>query len=501
MFCYDCKAARTIVFFTVCLVLSVSLSFAAPPENNDVVTAMKKASDFMMNTVSNRGGFVWSYSADLSEQWGEIPARKSMIWVQDPGTVGVGEMYLRAYRLTGEPEYLEYAERTANVLIYGQHPSGGWHYFIDFDMAGVEQWYDEVAEHCWGWEEYYHYYGNCTFDDNVSSGVTEFLLDIYMETLKPEYKVPLLKALDFILESQYPNGGWPQRYPLSNEYPHDGHDDYTPYYTFNDEVITNNVHLLLKAYELLGVEKYLEAAHRGMDFTIISQYVNKDGVFQAGWSAQHDMNLIPAAARSYEPAAISPGYTVRAIRDLEQFYIMSGNRKYLTVIPDAITWLEQSYLPENHKTNDRVTHATFYELGTNKPLYAHREGTSIETGHYWIDYEPKNFPGHYGMQQTINVPAVRKEFERVSALSPEQAMAEYQKNKSAESPPSRINSDDIMKIISSLDNRGAWITELSIPDYIDLVNNPRRTLDGISTREFIRNMHRLIDYLEVSTEQ
>ncbi|MFC1650962.1 pectate lyase [Candidatus Latescibacterota bacterium] len=500
MFSHNVKAVRMFVI-TICLALTVPDVFAAPPEENDVSAAMKKASDFMMNTVSNRGGFLWSYSADLTEQWGEVPARKSMVWVQDPGTVGVGEMFLHAYDVTGDPEYLAYAERTANALIWGQHPSGGWHYFIDFDPAGVEKWYEDVAKHCWGWEEYYHYYGNCTFDDNVSSGVTEFLLDLYMTTLNPEYKVPLLKALDFILESQYPNGGWPQRYPLSNEYPHDGHDDYTPYYTFNDEVITSNIHLLLKAYEKLGVEKYREAANRGMDFTMISQYVSKDGVFQAGWGAQHDMNLMPAAARAYEPAAISPGYTVRSIRDLMQFYTLTGNRKYLTVIPEALTWLEQSYLPEAHKTNDRVTHATFYELGTNKPLYAHREGTSRETGRYWIDYEPKNFPGHYGMQQSINVESVRKEFERVKVLSSGEATAEYSAKKSAEAPPPRVDSDEIAKIVTSLDKRGAWITEISIPHYKDLVNNPRRILDGISTREFTRNMYRLIDFLEVLSER
>ncbi len=78
--------------------------------------ALKKASDFMMNTVSLNGGFVWYYSADLSEQWGETPARKSMIWVQDPGTVGVGNMFLDAYKTTGDPLYLN-DQDNVNLLI------------------------------------------------------------------------------------------------------------------------------------------------------------------------------------------------------------------------------------------------------------------------------------------------------------------------------------------------------------------------------------------------
>ena len=119
-------------------IITATFSFAQPKEK-EVLQAMKKATDFMMNTVSNRGGFVWRYTSDLSEQWGETPARKSMIWVQDPGTVGVGMMLLDTYKTTGDPEYLEYSQKAANALIWGQHPSGGWHYFIDFDMTGVRK--------------------------------------------------------------------------------------------------------------------------------------------------------------------------------------------------------------------------------------------------------------------------------------------------------------------------------------------------------------------------
>jgi hypothetical protein len=180
---------------------------------------------------------------------------------------------------------------------------------------------------------------------------------------------------------------------------------------------------------------------------------------------------------------------------------MTGNRKYLTVIPSAITWLENSYLPDSHKMNERVTHATFYELGTNKPLYAHREGTSRENGRYWIDYEPRNFPGHYGMQRNVNVEAIRKEFERVRALSPEEAMAEYRLEKSSVKTPPKVNSAEVEKIIQSPDTRGAWLTELNIPDYDDVVNNPRRKLQGISTSVFLENMNTLLDFLEGSGER
>ncbi|MFC1528716.1 pectate lyase [Candidatus Latescibacterota bacterium] len=485
---------RLSLLFAVILSVSICCSrvLAAQPREKEILNAMKKATDFMMNTVSCNGGFVWKYSSDLSEQWGEVPARKTMIWVQDPGTIGVGMMFLEAYKTTGDVEYLRYAEKVAGALIWGQHPAGGWHYLIDFDMTGVQKWYDEVLSKCWGWEEYYHYYGNCTYDDSVTSGATKFLLDLYMLTLDPKYRVPLLKAIDFILESQYPNGAWPQRYPLKYDYPHDGHPDYTSYYTYNDNVIQDNIYLLLEVWEKLGNEEYKKAAYRGMDFVIISQLSPP----QAGWGQQYDMNLNSVASRSYEPASVMPGQTRQCIYDLINFFRITGNKKYLRGIPDAIEWLENSYLPESHKQNDRVTHATFYELGTNKPLYAHREGTSIETGRYWIDYEPKNFPGHYGMQGRIDIEAIKKEYERANNQTPDEAVQESNLKKSLPKPDSKVDPETVKKIIDTADKRGIWVEEISIPNYKDLVNNPQRKLPGITTRTYIRNMQTMINYLK-----
>ncbi len=399
---------------------------------------------------------------------------------------------LLSTKTTGDSQYLEYAKKVANALIWGQYPSGGWHYFIDFDMTGIRKWYDDVASKCWGWEEYYHYYGNCTYDDNVTTGATRYLLNMYMTTLDPAYRIPLLKAIDFILESQYPNGGWPQRYPLKYDFPHDGHPDYTSLYTYNDNVIQGNIHFLLEAYKKLGNEEYKKAAYRGMDFIVISQLSKP----QAGWGQQYDMDMNSVASRSYEPASVMPGQTVRCIRDLETLFMITGNKKFLRGIPEAIEWLENSYLPESHKSNDRITHATFYELGTNKPLYVHREGTSIESGRYWVDYEPKNFPGHYGMQTRINVNAIKHEYRRVNALSPEEAQAEYRTKEEAPKQVPRVDPETVEKLIASMDKRGAWVEELNVPDYIDLVHNPRRTFQGINTGTYIRNMRTFTNYLK-----
>ena len=63
------------------------------PAENEVLTAMRKATDFMVNTVSYNGGYVWTYNADLTKQWGEAPARRTQIWCQE-GTPMMGMMFL-----------------------------------------------------------------------------------------------------------------------------------------------------------------------------------------------------------------------------------------------------------------------------------------------------------------------------------------------------------------------------------------------------------------------
>jgi PelA/Pel-15E family pectate lyase len=463
---------------------------AASPTEGDVVAAMKRASAFMLDTVSYRGGFVRLYTEDLTERWGEVPARETMVWVQDPGTVSVGRVLLEAYQSTGDTAFLARCRQTANALVWGQHPAGGWHYFIDFAPEGIEQWYRDVGTQCWGWEEYYHYYGNCTFDDNTTTGATDFLLDLYRATGDPTYRAPLLKALGFILDAQYPLGGWPQRYPIQVDRLSDHGPGYSAHYTFNDGVTANNIYLLLKAYDALGNEAYLEAARRGMFFVATSQH----GAPQTGWAQQYDMRLEPGAARGYEPAGLSPATTVDNIGHLMQFFKITGDTRFLRGIPSALDWLDNSRLPEGHSDAGH-THAMFVEIGTGKPLYAHREGTSRQEGRYWVDYEPGNFPGHYGMQLSVDVDALRGEHDRVAALSPAEAKAEYETTQAATAAPPAADPDSVKQVLDAMDARGAWVEDLSVVDYTDWKYRPRREFRGISTPTFTRNMHTLVNYI------
>jgi PelA/Pel-15E family pectate lyase len=462
--------------------------------DRDVVLAsVKKAVRFLMDTLSNRGGFLSMYASDLSEQWGEIPARKSQVWVQAPGTASMGRLVLKAHSITGDSEYLRMAEKTAGVLVYGQRPEGGWHYFIDFDPPGILEYYEKVASRCWGWEEFYHYSDNSTFDDDVHAGATRFLISLYLATLDPRYRVPVDRALQFVLVSQFPNGAWPQRYPLC--------DDYSSYYTFNDGVTTGNIHLLLEAHEKLGDSRLRDAARHGMKFVVESQLEPP----QAGWALQYDKGMRPAKARNYEPAAVSVGQTLECIRELESFYKITGDRDFLRGIPDAVRWLERSILNDGRGAvyeGKVYTHATFYEPGTNRAIYPHRKKSLAELDPkdpgqgYWVDYELGNFTGHYGEAVNIDVAAVKREFERVSVLDPAEARAEYEREMRASGRPRKVDSSEVEKIIASMDSRGAWVEEVFVKYYPDFRDRSKgRMIRAIQLATAQRNISRLLDSL------
>ena len=55
-----------IIVVLICVAVHTSTLSYAAPKGNDVLAAMKKATDFMMNTVSYRSGFIRQYYSEDS---------------------------------------------------------------------------------------------------------------------------------------------------------------------------------------------------------------------------------------------------------------------------------------------------------------------------------------------------------------------------------------------------------------------------------------------------
>ena len=503
---FAASTRRGCLLLLAALLLQGSLH-AQSPARRDVLAAMKRATQFMVDKVSVRGGYVWAVSDDFTRRYGEVPARATQVWVQ-AATPEVGMALLDAYEATGDAFYVDAARKAADALVFGQHHLGGWHYVIDFDPKGLPEWYEKTASRFkWGMEEHRHYYGNATFDDGNTASATRFLLRFYLTTLEPAYREPVLKALDFILIAQYPNGAWPQRFPLRYDFAHDDFPDYTSYYTLNDGSAASNIEVLVEAYERLGDARYLDAAKRGVEFMMVAQ--GPEG--QAAWAEQYDPKTMrPVKARTHEPAGFVIRESMQVVGLLEKFYLMTGDRRYLRPVPGCLAWFERV---NREALEHRRPPARYYQLGTNLPVYVLRtERTNAEGyGLYrWSHTEAQGdgeglyrAPGPQ-VRPVVEVAPLRKEYERIAALTPEQARAEYERRPDPRAEPRDpgFRPPTVAELLKTLDGRGAWVRD----DVRVLVVTPGEHINpgtfelirGISTGTFIRNLRILTEHVRTA---
>jgi hypothetical protein len=241
------------------------VALSAKAGDKEVEQTMRRATQYMMDVASYKGGFVWNYLPDYSRQWGELEAWRTMVWLQSPGTPDIGQVLLDAYHVTGDEYYYDSACKVARCIIHGQQPSGGWNYMFDYESEETtKRWYATIGRQAWRLEEFQHYYGNATFDDEATMHSAEFLLRIYLEKKDPEFHAALQRAIGFFLKSQYENGGWPQRYPLMYDHPFRGQADYSSFITINDDVMPRNIDFLIQCYTSLGMEELREPILRAM---------------------------------------------------------------------------------------------------------------------------------------------------------------------------------------------------------------------------------------------
>jgi PelA/Pel-15E family pectate lyase len=439
----------------------------------------------------------------------------------------MGHVFLDAYHATGDEYYYKAAESVASALIWGQHPSGGWNYVVDFaGDRSLRDWYATTGKNAWRLEEFQHYYGNATFDDQVTTDAAIFLLRLYFEKLDSRYKAPVDKAINFVLTSQYPLGAWPQRFPISQEFSKKGLADYSSYYTFNDDVSWENISFLILCYEMLGEQRLLDPINRAMNFFLLSQ----QGQPNPGWALQYTLDLKPAAARTYEPLALATHTSATNIDHLLTFFEWTGDTRYLARVPEALDWLDRVKLAKPDASGR--THPTYIELGTNKPVYVHRRGSNVFNGEYFFDYNPARPIGHYGQTRKIDVSGLRKRYEQLlkadvkdlakkSPLTPGPGAVElprYFADRYA-SPVGKDVAAQAQGTIKALNETGYWPAALpqnSHPFTHDGNKNEVASGDfgtthvgddtdtspyndgktpAISTAEYLKNMNVLIQYL------
>jgi len=417
----------------------------------DAAAALRRSTAFLRSIATN-GGYCGIYSADLKQRWGESlrhTARPADIWVQPPGTPTVGATFLRAYHATGDRTYLAAARDVGLALAWGQNANGGWTYLADVSLFKPTS---KVT---------FRRKRTTTFDDNTTQAAVTFLMDLDQVLDEPWLDEAITLGLRVFLDSQFPNGAWPQRFPVSTK-------GYSGHYTFNDKAMNDCIRVMFRAHDLYRKQAYRDSARKGGDFILLSQLPAP----QAGWAQQYSHDLKPSWARSFEPPAVCSAVTVHNIRTLVEVYLRTRDEKYLKPIPAAVDWLKRSPLKPG-------LWARMYELKTNRPIYGDRDGKI----HYTLAEISEERRSGYSWQGSYGVADVIRWAEKVRKDGIDKTLTARSRKPTATERAKRAKSlrPKVEKIIEALDAKGRWLE------------------DGrITTRAFVRNAAVLCEYLEMT---
>ncbi len=226
---------------------------------------------------------------------------------------------------------------------------------------------------------------HATFDNKATSREVLYLVKAYKKTQNKAYLKAAEKGLDYILEAQYDNGGWPQYYPDKSLYRSE--------ITYNDDAMVNLLNILQDIadrkndFEVVDA-KYLpkveKAIVRGTD-CILKTQVKQQGVLTI-WAAQYDKDsMLPAKARAFEPASLATSESVGIVR-----FLMGLRNPSLEVkksVAAAVKWFDTYKIKgyrfdrEKGKTAALVPDETsmawarFYDLNKNCPIFGDRDNT------------------------------------------------------------------------------------------------------------------------------
>ena len=314
------------------------------------------------------------------------------------------------------------ARHIADVIVSFQTPAGGWG--KNMNMGGSARVrgqsfvpdnsnrlpspgdFDAARDPSW------HYVG--TLDNDATTTEMHFLAKVQASVPRADgevYRATFLRGVRYLIAAQYPNGGWPQVWPLEGGY-HDA-------ITFNDDAVYNATELLTDVAEGKSEDAFVPeelrnrsaaAVARALKCILVAQFRVAGGV--TIWGQQVDMlTLKPVAARNYEPAALSSEESAHLL-----IYLMSLPRpsaQAKIAISGGISWLRAHAIYNKAVVGGRNTPegrhlieqqgagpiwARFYALDTEKPIFGDRDKTlhddmneiSLErrNGYAWFNTAP-----------------------------------------------------------------------------------------------------------------
>jgi pectate lyase len=269
------------------------------------------------------------------------------------------------------------ARRVAANILSHQSDLGGWPKNIDTTRAPFTGDRKDLKP---------------TFDNDATTDELRFLARVYNATKDERCRRAFEKGLDYILKAQYPTGGWPQFFPPG--------DKYHRHITFNDNAMVRLMDFLREVhspgrYAFVDADRR-EAARQAFDrgvACILKCQVEVRGK-PTVWCAQHDeKDYSPRPGRSYELVSLSGAESVGVVRLLMS--LDDPSPEVVRAVEGAVAWFEAAKLTgirqvvrEDDKSptgkNKVVVKdpaapplwARFYEIGSNRPLFADRDGVA-----------------------------------------------------------------------------------------------------------------------------
>jgi len=280
------------------------------------------------------------------------------------------------------------AARLADVVLSYQTPSGGWSKHTGYAAGPRRRGMLFTSQNEPGQPSHYV----ATFDNGSTTEQMQLLSRVWAATKREDCRDGVLRGVDYVLDAQYPHGGWPQVYPLEGGY----HDNIT----LNDNALTNVLgllHAVVKgdpAFAMVEGERRqrVERAFRSGVDCLLALQVERGGR-KTVWCQQYDaLSLAPASARKLEPASLSGMESVHVLKLLMS--IREPSPRVVAAVEAGLAWLEQAKVTDvarrvvDGKTvyridpsSSEVYWARFYDLETGKPIFPGRDGV------VYADYE------------------------------------------------------------------------------------------------------------------
>jgi PelA/Pel-15E family pectate lyase len=259
------------------------------------------------------------------------------------------------------------------------------------------------------------------------------------------YRASLVKGIKYLLSAQYPNGGWPQIYPLEGGY-HDG-------VTFNDNVVAEAAMILEDiaeshaefAFVPKDLRQQAGAASARAIRPILDAQVVVDGK-KTVWPQQVDaLTLKPISARNYEMRSLASAESAEVLLFLMRQPNPTPEIK--AAIEAGVAWLKAHAIYDKAftKVSDEAGRKLIdkpgagpiwsrnYDLQTGKPIFGDRDKSIHDdvnniskgrrNGYSWYNAAPRKAVDAYAdmMRQaggTAGNASARPAFDDIAIAAP-----------------------------------------------------------------------------------